>query len=78
MNGFWTAFVTVLTAVVGVAILATLVSKNAQTPQVLNSFWGGFSESLRAATGPVTGASGAGGYASIASGVLGGLGTASI
>lgn len=75
MNGFYTALVTVLTAIVGVAIVATLVSKNAQTPQVISSFWGGFSQALGAATAPVTGG-GASGYGSIYSGVMGGLGTA--
>lgn len=47
--------VTVATAVVGIAILATLVSKNAQTPAVVKSFGDAFSGSIRAATGPVTG-----------------------
>lgn len=46
---------TVLTAIVGVAILAVLVSKNAQTPAVVKSFGDAFSGSLRAATGPVMG-----------------------
>lgn len=55
MNGFVTSMVTVLTAIIGVAIVAVLVSRNAQTPQVLNSFWGGFSGALQTATGPVTG-----------------------
>lgn len=47
--------VTVLTAIVGVALLAVLVSKNAQTPAVIKEFGNAFSGSLRAATGPVTG-----------------------
>lgn len=46
---------TVLTAIVGVAILAVLVSKNAQTPAVVKSFGDAFSGSLKAATGPVMG-----------------------
>ena len=46
---------TVLTAIVGVAILAVLVSKNAQTPAVVKSFGDAFSGSLKAATGPVSG-----------------------
>lgn len=54
MGSFLTSMVTVLTAIIGVAILAVLVSKNAQTPQVLNSFWGGFSGALQTATGPVS------------------------
>lgn len=67
-GGFYTALVTVLTAIVGVAIVATIVSKNAQTPQVISSFWGGFSDSLRAATGPVTGGGGnaSSGYGGVA------------
>lgn len=47
--------VTVLTAITGVAILAVLVSRNSQTPAVVREFGNAFSESLRAATGPVTG-----------------------
>lgn len=50
--------VTVLTAIVGVAILAVLVSKNAQTPQVVSSIGTAFAQSLSAATAPVTGGSG--------------------
>lgn len=50
---------TVLTAIVGVAILAVLVSKNSQTPTVIKEFGNAFSGSLRAATGPVTGGYGA-------------------
>ena len=46
---------TVLTAIVGVAILAVLVSKNSQTPAVVKSFGDAFSGSLRADTGPVMG-----------------------
>jgi hypothetical protein len=47
--------VTVLTAIVGVAILAVLVSSRSQTPAVIKSFGDAFSGSLRAATGPVSG-----------------------
>lgn len=54
-NNFVGQMVVVLTGIIGVAIVATLVSKNAQTPQVIGSFFDGFSKSLNAATGPVTG-----------------------
>jgi hypothetical protein len=47
--------VTVLTAIVGVAILAVLVSRNSQTPAVIKEFGDAFSGALRAATGPVSG-----------------------
>jgi len=50
-----TSVVTVLTAIVGVAIIATLVSKNAQTPQVIQAGGQAFSQSLGAALSPVTG-----------------------
>lgn len=43
-------------AVIGLAILAVLVSKNAQTPQVLGALGSSFSNVLSAAEAPVTGA----------------------
>lgn len=52
--------VTVFTAIIGVAILAVLVSKNAQTPQVVSSIGTAFAQSLAAATAPVTGGSSSG------------------
>ncbi len=58
MNNFWSGIVTVLVAIIGVAILATLVSKNANTAAVLKSATGGFATMLGAATAPVSG----GGY----------------
>ena len=48
---------TVATAIVGVAILAVLVSRNSQTPAVITSAGNAFANSLKAATGPVTGGS---------------------
>lgn len=61
MNGVTAQVVTVLTAIIGLAVVAVLVSRNAQTPQVLQGFWQGFSGALNAATAPVTG-SGNGGF----------------
>jgi hypothetical protein len=63
--------VTVLAGVIGVAFLAVLVSKNAQTGQVIGAAGSAFSNVLSAATGPVTGATAApvntqsGGYGSL-------------
>lgn len=54
MNNVWSGIVTIAVAIIGVAIVATLVSKNAQTPQVLTSAGDAFSSALRAATGPVS------------------------
>lgn len=50
-----TSIVTVLTAIIGVAIIAVLVSKNANTAGVLGAGGSAFSGILSTATGPVTG-----------------------
>lgn len=50
---------TIATAIVGVAILAVLVSKNANTAGVIKSAGSAFSSALATAVSPVTG-SGAG------------------
>ncbi len=48
--------VTVLTAIVGVAIIAVLVSRNAQTGQVISAGGGAFAQAIGSAVSPVTGA----------------------
>lgn len=48
--------VTILVAIVGVAILAVLVSQKSNTAGVLAAAGSAFANSLSAATGPVTGA----------------------
>jgi len=53
MNGVTSQIVTVLTAIVGVAIIAVLVSKKANTANVVTSFGNAFSGALKTATGPV-------------------------
>jgi len=53
--------VSIAVAIVGVALLAVLVSRNAQTPAVFASAGNAFANALRAATGPVTGNSSLGG-----------------
>ncbi len=55
MDNLTSGVVTIATAIVGVAILAVLVSRNANTSGVIKAASGGFAEALRAATGPVTG-----------------------
>ena len=45
----------VLLAIVGVAIIAVLVSRNANTAGVIQAGAGGFSQSLGTALSPVTG-----------------------
>lgn len=65
---FATSIVTVLMAIIGVAIVAVLISPKAQTANVLTSGGQAFSNILNAAISPVTGGSTLG---SIGSGLLG-------
>lgn len=55
MDNLLNGVVSIAVAIVGVALLATLVSKNAQTPQVISAAGSAFAGALQAATGPVTG-----------------------
>jgi PRD1 phage membrane DNA delivery len=57
MNEMWTSLVTIATAIVGIAILAVLVSRNAQTPAVIGAAAQGFAADIGAAVSPVTGGS---------------------
>lgn len=41
--------------IIGLATVAVLVSRNADTAHVLSTAWSGFAGSLSAATAPVTG-----------------------
>jgi hypothetical protein len=50
------AVVTIATAIVGLAIIAVLVSKKAQTPAVIQAGGSAFSNALGVAESPVTGA----------------------
>lgn len=56
MNNLTEALVTILTAIVGVAILSVLVSKKSNTKGVIEAFGAAFGNSLGIATAPVTGA----------------------
>lgn len=55
MSNFTSAMVAAGTAIVGLALVAVLVSRNAQTPQVVRSVGDSFGGVLRAAISPVTG-----------------------
>lgn len=55
-----TSIVTVLTAIIGVAILAVLVSRQSNTVGVVNAAASGFATDLRAALSPVAGGGGIG------------------
>lgn len=56
MNQLTEAVMTIATAIVGVAILAVLVSRRSNTAGVLGAAGSAFANMLSAATGPVTGA----------------------
>ncbi|MGH7783490.1 MAG: hypothetical protein ACREO5_06595 [Candidatus Binatia bacterium] len=58
MKDITAAIVTVAVAIVGIALLAVLVSKNAQTPQVLSAAGSAFSGAIGAAVSPLTGGGG--------------------
>jgi membrane DNA delivery protein len=55
MDTLMTSVVTVLLAIVGVAIIAVLVSRNANTAGVIGAGGSAFSQSLGTAISPVTG-----------------------
>jgi hypothetical protein len=55
-NNLVTSVVTVLMAIIGVAIIAVLVSKQANTTGVINAGSSAFSSALGTALSPVTGA----------------------
>lgn len=59
MSSTFEPVVTIAVAIVGVAILAVLVSQRSNTAGVLAAAGSAFSNSLSAATAPVTGASAA-------------------
>jgi hypothetical protein len=56
VNTITEALVTIATAIVGLAIVAVLVSKKAQTPAVIQASGSAFSNALGVAESPVTGA----------------------
>lgn len=54
MNEAVAGIVSVAIAIVGVAIIATLVSKQAQTPQVIQAASEGFGSAIRSAVSPLS------------------------
>ena len=61
-NELITSTVTVLMALIGVAIIATLVSKNANTTGVIGAGSSAFNSGLSTALSPVTGGSSFGSF----------------
>lgn len=60
MSNLVTGLVTIAVAIVGLAMLAVIVSKNAQTPAVISSAGNALGSDITAAIAPVTGGSGMG------------------
>jgi PRD1 phage membrane DNA delivery len=56
MSPFFETLTTIALAIVGLGIVSVLVSKNAQTPQVIQSAGSAFGNALGVAESPVTGA----------------------
>lgn len=55
---FWNTIVTIGTGIIGVAIVAALISPNAQTANVAKAAGGAFSGALGTALSPLTGGGG--------------------
>lgn len=60
MSEAWQGLVAIAAAVVGVAVLAVLVSRNSNTAGVVSSLAGGLAQDLSAAEAPVSGGGGFG------------------
>jgi hypothetical protein len=58
MSGIGPLAVGLVTGFIGLAIVAVIVSKGAQTPQVIDSTAGGLAKVIAAAVTPVTGGNG--------------------
>lgn len=56
MSPFFETLTTIALAIVGLGVVSVLVSKRAQTPQVIQSAGSAFSNALGVAESPVTGA----------------------
>jgi hypothetical protein len=56
VSAFVEGLVTIALAIVGLAIVSVLVSRNAQTPAVIQAAASGFNNALGVAEAPVTGA----------------------
>lgn len=69
LNEAWQGIITVLLAIVGIAIVAVLVSQKAQTGQVIGAAASGFAADLEAAVSPITGSNALGGMTMTGPGV---------
>lgn len=60
MNSFGEQIVTIAVAIVGVAILAVIVSRQSNTANVISAAGNSFANALSVAVSPITGGSGIG------------------
>lgn len=60
MDGAVKEIVSIFSGIVVLGIIATLVSRNANTANIISNTFSGFSHAVSAAEGPVTGSSGIG------------------
>jgi hypothetical protein len=70
MGNFAPAVVGVIAGIIGLAIVAVVVSKNAQTPQVLQQAGSALASVIGAAVAPVAGSTG-----NMFGGAIGGIGS---
>lgn len=75
MSNAWQGIVSIAVAIVGIAIIAVLVSRNAQTPAVIGAASGGFAQDIAAAVSPVTGMGGMMGGMGMGMGSMMGIGS---
>jgi hypothetical protein len=55
MNDAWSGIISVALAITGIAIIAVLVNKQANTAGIIQAASGGFAQDIQAAVSPVTG-----------------------
>lgn len=55
MNDLWSGVITIAVAIIGVATLAVIVSKQSNTANVISAASQGFSGALATAVSPITG-----------------------
>lgn len=58
MDGALKEVISIFSGITVLAIIATLVSRNANTANIITSTFGGFSKAVQVAEGPVSGNSG--------------------
>lgn len=56
MNSIMEGFTTIILAIISVALVAALVSRNSRTPEVAQSFFSGIGNTLGVSLSPVTNA----------------------